>query len=76
MPHISVKMLAGRSDVEKKRLSEALTLAVINTLGASEKSVSVSVDDIDPAEWTEKIYKTEIMGHPQSLIKKPGYQPF
>lgn len=76
MPHVIVKMFAGRSDEEKKRLSDALTLAMINALGASERSISVAIEDVDPQEWTEKVYNTDILSRPELIFKSPGYEPF
>lgn len=76
MPHVNVKLFSGRSENDKKRLAERVTLAVMNAIGASESSISVTVEDIDPKEWTAKVYDPEIARYPDRLYKKPGYQRF
>lgn len=76
MPHVIVKLFTGRSEEDKKRLAERVTLAVMNTIGASESSISIAVEDVDPEEWTEKVYDPEIAGRAKTIYKKPGYQRF
>ena len=44
--------------------------------GNGEDAVSVSIEDVEPGEWTEKVYKPDIIGKPDKLYKKPGYDPF
>ena len=59
MPHISVKMLKGRTEEQKKRLSSALSEALIKTLGVSDTHVSVTIEDFTPVEWQDE-FKREI----------------
>lgn len=40
-----------------------------------EESVSVAIEDVEPREWTEKVYKPDILGKPDMIYKKPGYDP-
>ena len=39
MPHVIVKMYAGRSEEQKQKLAEALTNAVVAVTGNGEESV-------------------------------------
>jgi 4-oxalocrotonate tautomerase len=43
--------------------------------GNSEDAVSVSIEDVDQSDWTEKVYKPDIAGNWDNLYKKPGYGP-
>ncbi|NCD72080.1 tautomerase family protein [Mucilaginibacter agri] len=74
MPHIHVKIV-GKTDEEKAKLAEALTAAIVNSIGANEANVTVSIEDIEKADWVEKVYKPDIAGHWDQLYKKPGYNP-
>ena len=74
MPHVVVKMFAGRSEEDKQRLAERVTLAVMNSIGASEDSISVSVEDVRPEDWTARVYDPDIAGRPEIIYKKPGYR--
>jgi len=41
----------------------------------AEKSVSVSIEDVEPDHWVEKVYKPDIVDKWDKLYKKPGYNP-
>jgi 4-oxalocrotonate tautomerase len=73
MPHISVKLYSGRSEQQKARLAQEICKALTEVLRCEEKSVSVAIEDINPEDWTEKVFKAEIVGHIDKLYKKPGY---
>ena len=75
MPHVIVKMYAGRAETQKKALAEEITQAVRKTLGYGDDAVSVSIEDVAPKDWAEKVYKPDIVDKPQQLYKKPGYNP-
>lgn len=38
-------------------------------------SVSVAIEDIEPKDWTEKVYVPDILAKPEKIYKKPGYNP-
>ena len=76
MPHVIVKMYPGRSEQQKKQLAEAIVKDVVAIAGGSDDSVSVAIEEIPAAEWTEKVYKPDIQGKWDALYKKPGYKPF
>jgi 4-oxalocrotonate tautomerase len=75
MPHVIVKLYSGRSEQQKTRLAEAISAAVMATLKCDEESVSVGIVDIKPQDWAEKVYKPDILGNPDIIYKKPGYDP-
>jgi 4-oxalocrotonate tautomerase len=75
MPHVIVKLWFGKSEKQKTRLTEEITKAVMTTLNYSEESVSVAMEEIEPKDWTEKVYKPDILGKPEQIYKKPGYTP-
>lgn len=74
MPHIIVKIV-GQSEENKKMIAEALTDTLSKSLSISEEFISLSIEDILKEEWVEGVYKPEIMGKPDNLYKKPGYDP-
>lgn len=76
MPHVIVKLYAGRSEPQKEKLAVEITRTVMDTLGFGEESVSVSIEDVDPMDWPEKVYRPDILDKPAQLYKKPGYDPF
>jgi 4-oxalocrotonate tautomerase len=75
MPHVSVKLHAGRSEQQKARIAEEVTKAVMAAANCAEQSVSVSIEDIEPEDWVEKVFKPDIVAKSDRLYKKPGYNP-
>jgi 4-oxalocrotonate tautomerase len=41
-----------------------------------EQSVSVAIEEVKPEDWAEQVYRPDILGQPDRLYKKPGYNPF
>ncbi len=76
MPHVIVKLYAGRSAQDKARLAEEMTKAIKEVLKNEDKSISVAIEDVAKEDWAEKVYKPDILGKPEMLYKKPGYNPF
>jgi 4-oxalocrotonate tautomerase len=74
MPHVIVKMYPGRSEEQKRKLADMITAALIEAAGAKESSVSIAIDEVDPAGWPE-YFKNEIIKNEDRLYKKPGYNP-
>jgi 4-oxalocrotonate tautomerase len=75
MPHVIVKLYSGRSEQQKTRLAQQICNAVTSVLSLGEESVSVGIEDIPPAEWTNRVYKPDILGDPKKIYKQPGYSP-
>lgn len=75
MPHIIVKLYAGRSEQQKAEIAEAVTEALMASAGSAERSISVAIEDVAPEDWADKVYKPDILDKPDQLYKKPGYRP-
>ena len=75
MPHVVVKLYSGKSERQKQALAQAVTQAVMSALNYGEESVSVSIEDVEPKDWTEQVYKPDIIGKPDTIYKQPGYDP-
>ncbi len=74
MPHISVKMLKGRTDEQKERLARTLQKSLMESLNCGESHVSVAIEDYTPQQWQD-IFKQEITDKEEHLFIKPGYDP-
>jgi 4-oxalocrotonate tautomerase len=75
MPHVIVKMYAGRSEQQKAKLAQEVTKAIMAGANCSEDAVSVAIEDIAPEDWGDKVYQPDIAAHPDRLYKRPGYNP-
>lgn len=74
MPHISVKMLKGRTEEQKKAAADKLTAALCEALGCGDGHITVSIEDYTPQEWQE-VFAEDIAGKSDKLYKKPTYDP-
>ncbi|KUO65335.1 MAG: 4-oxalocrotonate tautomerase [Gracilibacter sp. BRH_c7a] len=75
MPHIIVKLWPGRSEEQKIALTEKISESMKETMGVEDKSISISFEEIPKENWTEEVYKPDIMAKEDLLYKKPGYKP-
>ena len=73
MPHVIVKLWPGKSEQQKARLAEAIAKDVMDVLGFGEECVSVAMEEVEPEDWAEKVYKPDIVNEPERLYKRPGY---
>jgi 4-oxalocrotonate tautomerase len=73
MPHVIVKRWPGKSEPQKIRLAEEIVKDAMNVLNYGEESVSVAIEEVEPQDWAEKVYKPDILNNSQKLYKKPGY---
>ncbi|HEX4591781.1 MAG TPA: tautomerase family protein [Gemmataceae bacterium] len=73
MPHVIVKLWPGKSEKQKARLADAIAKDVMEVLNYGEESVSVAMEEIEPEDWAEQVYRPEIVKKPETLYKKPGY---
>jgi 4-oxalocrotonate tautomerase len=76
MPHVIVKMYRGRSEQDKQRLADEITKTVKAVLKHGDDAISVGIEDVNPADWAETVYRPDILNKPDSIYKKPGYDPF
>jgi len=77
MPHVIVKLYPGRTEEQKRRLTEELVRDVTTVIDCPETSVSVAFEEVTQAEWPEMVYRPDILDKQDTLYKKPGYRnPF
>ena len=75
MPHVVVKLSPGSSEEQKNQLAQEIVKDVMRVLGRKEEVISVALEEVDPKEWTDKVYIPDIQGKWNTLYKKPGYNP-
>ncbi len=74
MPHISVKMLEGRTDAQKEKAAIAVKEALKSALGIGDGYITVTVEDYNAEEW-QSVFKEEITDKPDKVFVKPQYDP-
>ena len=59
-----------------KQLAEEIVKDVMRILDRKEEVISVALEEVDPKDWTDRVYIPDIQGKWNTLYKKPGYNPF
>jgi len=75
MPHVIVKLYAGKTEQQKSELAAKIAAAVTEVMGSKDASISVAVEEFDPADWKDKVFTPDIARKAGTLYKKPGYEP-
>ncbi len=51
MPYVTVKMLEGRTEEQKRALVEKVTEAVVETTGATREKVTVFIEEMNKSDY-------------------------
>ena len=73
MPHVIVKLWPGKSQLQKMRLAEAITKDVMEILHYGDESVSVATEEVEPQDWSDKVYKPDIKTQLRQDLQEAGY---
>ena len=73
MPHVIVKMWPGKSEQQKKRLTDEIVQDVMHILNYGAESVSVAIEEVSSRDWAKKVYQPDIVDNSEQLYKRPGY---
>lgn len=76
MPHVAIKLFPGKTEEQKTQLTEAIRQSMLSIFKSTDESISITFEEIDPKNWIEAVYKPEIESKPETLYKKPGYNPY
>lgn len=74
MPHITVKLWPGRNDDVKRKLAEQIAKDVAAGLNVDMGDISVAFEEVEKADWGEKVYKKEIRDNMENIYFKPDYE--
>ncbi len=73
VPHVIVQLWPGKTDDQKQRLTETITRGVMDTLEYGEDAVSAAFEEVEPAQWTARVYEADIIKERAKLTKQPSY---
>jgi len=69
MPHVIVKLYPGRTEEQKKKLAEKITLAVIDAVNVPEDSISIGIEEIPKEQWDEAVKKPDIIAKQKTIYR-------
>lgn len=73
MPHIQLKIAAGQTEENKKKLADLFTKVITENTHNTDEAVSVAIVDVPMENWKDAVYDPEIKPNLDKLYKKPGY---
>lgn len=73
MPHVIVKLVAGRTKEQKQRIADAVTAAIMESADKDADSVSVGIEDVRAEDWNAAVYGPDIHEKRATIFKEPGY---
>lgn len=75
MPHVIVKLWPGKSDAQKRDLTDAIVRDVTSILDYGDDAVSVGLEEVAPDEWTARVYEPDIRSKWETLLKSGATAP-
>ena len=73
MPHVNVRLYPGRTEEQKRALTERIVEAFRETMGIDAKWVSLVIEEVAPEDWDATVVEPEIRAKDDALYKKPDY---
>jgi 4-oxalocrotonate tautomerase len=73
MPHITIKMLKGRTEEQKTLAGIKVAEALSSSIGCDPTHISVSVEEYTPVEWQD-VYKHDVAEN-DKIVLQPNYDP-
>lgn len=75
MPHVNIKHFPRTFDeLERARLAEAITRAVLENFETYEGAVSVAIEAVPEIDWSERVVRLELESRADQVIKAPTYR--
>lgn len=59
MPYIAIKAYP-KDEETKNRLAEKINEVMLEVWGCSQKAITISIEEIQPEDWQEKVVKQDI----------------
>jgi len=71
MPYIAIKCYP-KDDETKKKIVEKINEAFLEIWGCPQEAISISIEEVAPHEWNEKVFKPEIEPNKDKMMILSG----
>lgn len=75
MPYIAIKAYP-KDDATKQELVKKINQVFLEVWGCPQEAISISLEEIAPADWEEKVVKPEIEPKRDKMMILSGKQKF
>ena len=75
MPYIAVKAYP-KDEETKKKVIEEINQVFLKYWGCPPQAISISLEEVDPSEWEEKVRKPDILPKLDKMMVLDGEKKF
>lgn len=75
MPYIAIKAYP-KDDETKKKLVEKINEAFLEIWGCPKEAISISLEEINPADWDEQVFKPQIQPNEDKMMILSGEKKY
>ena len=75
MPYIRIKAYP-KDEATKKKVVEAINKAFVDNWGCAPEAISISIEEIAPEDWVEKVEKAEIIPNADKMLILNGKKKY
>ena len=71
MPYIAIKSFPKDQET-KQAVVERINQLFLEVWGCPQEAITISIEDVSPEDWDERIVKPEIEPHPEQMMILSG----
>ena len=75
MPYIAIKAFP-KDEKTKQETVDKINQVFLETWGCPQEAITVSLEEITPSEWDEKVKKTEILSKTDKMMILDGKKTY
>lgn len=75
MPYVAIKVYP-RDEETKKKLVDQINEAILKTWGCPQEAVTISMEEIEPADWNGKVKELEILPNEEKMMILNGQKKY
>ena len=75
MPYIKIKAYP-KDEETKKRVVDKINEVFLEEWGCPQEAISVSIEEIAPQDWEEKVHKPEILPNKNNMFILDGQKQY
>ena len=75
MPYIAIKAYP-KDEETKKKIAERINQAFLGIWGCSQEAINISIEEVAPENWDEKVMQTEVIPQKDKMMIFEGQKNY
>ena len=75
MPYIAIKAYP-KDEATKKEIVERINQAFLEVWGCSQEAINISIEEVAPQEWDEKVMQKEVVPQKDKMMIYEGQKNY